>query len=68
MIAGWLRHRDWLLFSALTTGLNHKVVFYNSAVPPTAPDSALKRFNTRTRTNWHYECALAFVTGTVGIS
>ncbi len=56
------------LFLALTAGLDHKVIFFNSAVPPTAPDSVLKRFNTCTRTNWHYECAQAFATGAVDIS
>jgi hypothetical protein len=56
--------REYLpLFSALTAGNYDKVVFYNSAVPPTAPDCILKRFSTRKRTNWHYECALAFADG-----
>jgi hypothetical protein len=60
--------RDYLrLFSALTADLDHKVVFYNSAIPPTAHDCILKPFNTRTRTNWHYECAKAFASGAVKI-
>jgi hypothetical protein len=61
--------REYLpLFLALTARLDHKVVFYNSAVPPTAPNCMLKRFNTRTRTNWHYECARAFAAGVADLS
>jgi hypothetical protein len=50
------------LFAALTLhakGL--KTVFYNSSRPPVAPGCELKRFETRTRTNWQYECAAAFI-------
>ena len=38
-------------------------LFCNSIQAPVAPDCALQRFYTRTRTNWHYECAKAFVEG-----
>ncbi len=37
-----------------------RTVFYNCASAPIAPGCTLKRFVTRTRTNWHYECARAF--------
>jgi hypothetical protein len=50
------------LFCKLTSGYRGKrIVFYNSAVQPFAPGCALRRFETTTRTNWHYECANAFV-------
>ena len=34
---------------------------------PDAPGCHLRKFDTRTRTNWHYECARAFMDGKVGI-
>ncbi|MEJ8568620.1 hypothetical protein [Elongatibacter sediminis] len=40
-----------------------KIVFYNSATPPHAPGCELRRFETSTRTNWHYECARAMISG-----
>ncbi len=57
--------KDYLpLFVALTSAVNaRKTVFYNSAQVPPVPGCVLKRFETRTRTNWHYECARAFLTG-----
>lgn len=58
--------RDYVpLFAKLAARAEHKIVFHNSAVAPTAPGCLLKRFNTATRTNWHYECARAFVAGTI---
>lgn len=55
--------KDYLpLFCQLTENIEtRKTVFYRSARPPTAPGCSLKRFNTRTRTNWHYECAQAYM-------
>ncbi|MGM0632696.1 MAG: hypothetical protein ACQETO_05920 [Pseudomonadota bacterium] len=44
-----------------------RYLFYNSKTPPDAPDCTLKKFETRTRTNWQYECARAFMDGKVGI-
>ena len=38
-------------------------LFYNSATAPKAPGCVLERFNTTTRTNWHYECARALIQG-----
>ena len=38
-------------------------VEYNSGRIPLAPGWTLRRFETSTRTNWHYECANAFVDG-----
>lgn len=54
------------LFSFLTREIKcEKVVFYNSIQAPLAPGCILRRFRTTTRTNWQYECARAFLTGTL---
>jgi hypothetical protein len=54
------------LFAALTRSVDsQKTVFYNSSHPPAAPGCTLKRFETRTKTNWQYECAAAFLAGDV---
>ncbi len=56
------------LFARLTKSTNvPKAVFYNSAVPPDAPGCLHQRFETTTRTNWHYQCAKAFVEGNIAI-
>lgn len=52
------------LFCQLTK--RHKgprTIFYNSTQPPEAPGCKLKRFETTTRTNWHYERVSAFLSG-----
>ena len=57
------------LLARLTQHVKERTtVFYNSGVKPWMRGYRLQRFNTRTRTNWHYECANAFVDGelTVG--
>lgn len=52
------------LFAALTGGVKgERIVFYNSATAPAAPRCKVVRFETRTRTNWQYECAAAFLRG-----
>jgi hypothetical protein len=52
------------LFVRLTKSINApKTVFFNSTVPPDAPGCALVKFQTSTRTNWHYECAMALIEG-----
>jgi hypothetical protein len=52
------------LFTALTSKVRgERIIFYNSATPPSAPNCKLVRFGTRTRTNWQYECAAAFLRG-----
>jgi hypothetical protein len=54
------------LFAALTRDVRgERMVFYNAAMPPSAPGCKLVRFETRTRTNWQYECAAAFMRGTL---
>jgi hypothetical protein len=52
------------LFATLTSDVtSERTVFYNSVTPPSAPGCKLVRFKTRTRTNWQYECAAAFLRG-----
>ena len=52
------------LFAALTGEVRgERMVFFNSMTPPSAPGCKLIRFETRTRTNWQYECAAAFLRG-----
>jgi hypothetical protein len=52
------------LFAALTHAVRgERMVFFNSVTPPSAPGCKLVRFETRTRTNWQYECAAAFLRG-----
>ena len=55
----FLGEEDYLpLFCELTANLkNERVVFFNSKKCPQAPGCKLKRFDTTTRTNWHYSCA-----------
>jgi len=62
--------KDYLsLFSALTSSVKtRRTVFYNSATVPQAPGCVLRRFETTTRTNWHYECANAFIDGEIQVN
>ncbi len=57
--------KDYLpLFSSLTNAIaSKKTVFYNSQNVPEVPGCQFQRFETTTRTNWHYECANAFLDG-----
>ena len=61
----FLGGKDYLpLFSRLTAPMrSERTVFYNSATLPDAPGCRLVRFTTKTRTNWHYECASALLRG-----
>ena len=50
------------LFCSLTGGVrSERTVFYNSQTAPNAPGCVRSRFMTKTRTNWHYECARKLV-------
>ena len=52
------------LFCALTEGVKGtRYLWCNSKSAPKAPGCVLRRFHTKTRTNWHYECARAFIEG-----
>lgn len=55
------------LFGSLTAAIQaQKTVFYRSEIPPELPGCTAVRFTTRRRTNWQYECAEAFLNGTLG--
>ena len=50
------------LFCSLTKhAKGHRTVWHNSASEPKAEGCCVQRFNTAIRTNWHYECAQAFI-------
>jgi len=52
------------LFVALTKSISApKTIFFNSAAPPNVPGFSLVRFETSTRTNWHYKYANALIEG-----
>jgi hypothetical protein len=55
--------KDYLdLFCDLTRDLSgEKKVFYNSSRTPQIPGVSFERFETSTRTNWHYECIRTFL-------
>ncbi len=56
------------LFCALTERVRGtRYLWFNLKVAPNAPGCELRRFHTRTRTNWHYECARAFVEGKIQV-
>ena len=50
------------LFCSLTGGVrSERTVFYNSQTALNTPSCVRSRFMTKTRTNWHYECAKKLV-------
>jgi hypothetical protein len=50
------------LFCDLTKTIKGKrTVFYRSSPPPEVNGCALEKFQTRTRTNWYYECVRCFI-------
>jgi hypothetical protein len=56
------------LARALTEDLKGpRHLFYNSKIPPEAPGFILNAYETRTRTNWQYECAKSFLAGNIEI-
>ena len=56
------------LFCSLTEAIcGTRIVFYNSANAPRLNGCKLRCFETTTRTNWHYECANAFLAGSINI-
>ena len=58
---------DYLpLFCSLTnTSQGGKTLFFNSTRTPQSDGCTFRRFKTTVRTNWHYECARAFLDGTI---
>ncbi len=54
------------LFCTLSEGVERsRTIWYNSLSAPSAGGCEVQRFHTATRTNWHYECAKAFVAGSL---
>jgi len=55
----FLGGKDYIsLFLDLTQEVRgERKIFYNSNIAPNATSCRLERFVTRTKTNWHYECA-----------
>jgi hypothetical protein len=65
----FLGGNDYLpLFCSLTDTISSKkIVFFSSATVPRFDACTFRRFETTTRTNWHYECAKAILDGTIRI-
>ena len=65
----FLGGKDYVpLFQSVTKSIRGtRIIFHNSAAAPDAPDCVSIRFETRTRTNWHYECARALIQGALDI-
>jgi len=61
--------KDYLpLFCELTEAINgQRIVFFNSKKSPDFKNCVFKRFDTRTQTNWHYECAKALIDGKISL-
>jgi hypothetical protein len=57
-----------LFYSLTSESRGKKTVFYNSAHVPQKNGYTLMRFETSTRTNWHYECANAYMDGSLGVA
>lgn len=57
--------KDYLpLFARLTNNVrSERIMFFNSAHAPQIDGGRAIRFQTTTRTNWHYECVDAFLSG-----
>ena len=56
------------LFCKLTQPFDcRKIVFYNSKNVPPKPGYEFINYNTRRKTNWHYQCAKDFIDGKISI-
>ena len=67
----FLGGKDYLpLFCSLTAGLRaRKTVFFSQAQEPRLPAGfQAVRYRTTTRTNWHYECARALISGRLEVA
>lgn len=52
------------LFDKLTSShRGRRFVYYNAVTAPQLANCTLIRYETRTRTNWHYECVRDFIAG-----
>lgn len=64
---GFFGGKDYVpLFLSLTKAVPRRKVFYNSNIQPVAPGCDLFRFQTMTRTNWHYKAVSSFLDGHIG--
>jgi hypothetical protein len=65
----FLGGKDYLpLFCSLSENVKAKrIAFFNSVNAPHFGDCVFKRFETTTRTNWHYECANALIAGKLSV-
>lgn len=65
----FLGGKDYLpLFCKLTEKIKGKrMAFFNSTDAPRFDNCKFKRFQTTTRTNWHYECAKALTEGKLSL-
>lgn len=61
----FLGGKDYLpLFLKLSSAVRgRRLVFFNSAMPPTAPGCSVQEYRSARRTNWHYGCAEALASG-----
>ncbi len=61
--------KDYLpLFCGLSNGhKGRRIVFYNSVTEPRLPECELIKYETTTRTNWHYLCVRSFIEGEIAI-
>ena len=64
----FLGGKDYIpLFCQTTMRIARRTVLYNANTPPDAPGCTLRRYETDTRRNWHYECAQALISGTLAL-
>ena len=65
----FLGGKDYVgLFCELTSRVRGpRCVFYISNIAPKAPGCQTRKFNTNTRTNWHYEAAREYVEGRISV-
>lgn len=66
----FLGGKDYLsLFWHLTQAMHsERIVFYNSVDSPDMPGCRLVKYQTTTRTNWHYACASDLASGKIELS
>ena len=56
------------LFCALTKSTKaRRTIYFNSGNSPLAPGCSLVRYETTTRTNWHYQCLNEFLDDNIGL-
>ena len=53
--------------AAICAFKGNRIVFYSTGVPPQAAGCTLQKFSGTQSTNWQYDCANAFLDGTIRI-